>query len=188
MEGGIEAQAGDADDDADDTVADQSGRKSRAAKLRSATSTRSRPGSRRRACRTTCRPHPVSFLCRLPCSRLCRSEGASAVGNGSARMRCARMRCARMRCARMRCARGIGTGSITPSRRSPDALTKCPWLERTGSRWMPLAAMRLPRRRAIGSSRPGTMGPFGANVSISSRNSSREAGSGLRAARFSTRR
>src|SRR4051794_18121635 len=73
-------------------------RKSKAAKLLSATSTRSRPGSHLRACRTTCLPHSVSFLCRLPCSRLCRSEGASAVRNGR---------------AQMRSAQGIGTSSIT---------------------------------------------------------------------------
>src|SRR3954453_9687273 len=41
-------------------------RKSRAAKLLSATSTSSRPGSHLRACRTTCLPHLVSFLDRLP--------------------------------------------------------------------------------------------------------------------------
>ena len=39
--------------------------------------------------------HSVSFLCRLPCSRLCRS-GADAVRNGS---------------AQMRSAQGIGTSS-----------------------------------------------------------------------------
>src|SRR4051794_28419425 len=81
-------------------------RKSRAAKLLSATITRSRPGSHLRACRTTCLPHSGSFLCRLPCSRLCRSEGASAVRNGS---------------AQMRSAQGIGTSSITLSQRRPDA-------------------------------------------------------------------
>src|SRR3954469_24874480 len=115
IEGGIKAQAG----DADDTVADKSGQESRAAKLLSATSTRSRPGSHLRACRTTCLPHSVSFLCRRPCSRLYRSEGASAVRNGR---------------AQMRSAQGIGTSSIALSQRRPDALTKCPWLERTGSR------------------------------------------------------
>ena len=50
---------------------------------------------------------------------LCRLEGASAVRNGR---------------AQMRCAQGIGASSITLSQRRPDALTKCPWLERTGSR------------------------------------------------------
>jgi hypothetical protein len=94
-------------------------RNSRAEKPPSATSTNGRPGIQRRACRTSCRPQSVSFLRRSPRSRQYRSEGARAVKNGS---------------AQTRPAQGTGTSSIKPSQRSPLALTKCPWLERTGSR------------------------------------------------------
>jgi hypothetical protein len=48
-----------------------------------------------------------------------RSEGASTVRNGK---------------AQTRPAQGMGTSSIRLSQRRPEALTKWPWLERTGSR------------------------------------------------------
>ena len=54
-----------------------------------------------------------------PRSRSYRSEGASAVRTGS---------------AHVRPAQGIGTRSIRQTQRSPLALTKWLWLERTGSR------------------------------------------------------
>src|SRR4051794_2007082 len=62
-------------------------RSSRAAKPLSATSTSGRFGIQRRAWRTSWRAQSVSFLCRLRCSRLYRSEGARAVRKGSAQTR-----------------------------------------------------------------------------------------------------
>jgi hypothetical protein len=50
--------------------------------------------------------------------------------------------------------RGTGAKSIKLIQRRPEALTTWPWLERTGSRQMPIAVNRLPRRRSIGSSMP----------------------------------
>ena len=94
-------------------------RNSRAEKPLSLTSTSGRLGIQRRACRTSCRPQSVSFLWRSPRLRQYRSEGARAVRNGS---------------AQTRPAQGIGTKSIRLSQRRPLALTKWPWLERTGSR------------------------------------------------------
>jgi hypothetical protein len=96
-------------------------RRSRAAKLLSPSSTTSRPGSHRRACKPICRAQSVSFLCRLPRARQQRSEGARAVRNGK---------------AQTRPAQGIGARSIRLSQRRPlaFAFTKWPFEERTGSR------------------------------------------------------
>jgi hypothetical protein len=47
------------------------------------------------------------------------------------------------------------------SQRSPLALTKWPWLERTGSRYIPRALIRRPHRRSMVSSIPMTTGPSG---------------------------
>ncbi len=44
-------------------------------------------------------------------------------------------------------AHGMGTSSCSAIQRSPRTLTKGAWLERTGSRSMPAAAILLPRRR-----------------------------------------
>src|SRR3954452_5645351 len=52
---------------------------------------------------------------------------------------------------------------------------------------MPLALIRLPRRRSIVSSMPNTTGPVGAKASSSRPNSRREAARGLQATRLSTR-
>lgn len=50
----------------------------------------------------------------------------------------------RMGSAQVRAAQGIGTSRIRQTQRSPLVLTQWLRLERTGSREMPLAAMRLP--------------------------------------------
>ncbi len=94
-------------------------RNSSAAKPLSATRTARRPGIQRRACRTSCRPRSVSRLWRQPRSRQYRSEGANAVRKGS---------------AYTLPAQGTVTSSTRLSQRRPLALTKWPWLERTGSR------------------------------------------------------
>src|SRR5215208_6758187 len=52
---------------------------------------------------------------------------------------------------------------------------------------MPLALMRLPRRRSIVSSMPSTTGPLGAKTAVSRPNSRRAAARGSQAARLSTR-
>src|SRR3954466_15195336 len=55
-------------------------------------------------------------------------------------------------------AHGIGASSITHNQRRPLALTKWPWLDRTGSRSIPRALILAPQRRSIVSSRPITTG------------------------------
>jgi hypothetical protein len=92
---------------------------SRTAKLLSATTTIRRPGSHRANWRSACLAQSVSRLGRRPCSRQCRSDGASMVRKGS---------------AQVRPAQGTGTASMTESHLSPLALTKCPCDARTGSR------------------------------------------------------
>ena len=126
-------------------------------------------GSHRRARKATCRARSVGSLCRLPRARQQRSEGAGAVRNGR---------------ARARPARGTGAGSVRLGQRGPPASTKCPFGERTGSRQMPFAAVRLPRRRSIVPSMPSTAGPAGAKAAIRRPGSRRAA---ARAARASTR-
>src|SRR3954451_4563110 len=57
---------------------------------------------------------------------------------------------------------------MTLSQRRPLALTKWPRLERTGSRYIPRAAIRAPQRRSMLSSTPITTGPFGTKAATSS--------------------
>ena len=90
-----------------------------AEKLLSATATTRRPGSQRATCSSACRPQSVSFLKRMPRAAAYRSEGASTARKGS---------------PQTQPAQGTGASSMTHSQRRPLALTKCPWLERTGSR------------------------------------------------------
>ena len=66
-------------------------------------------------------------------------------------------------------------------------MTKWPWLERTASRWMPRAAMRLPQRRSSVSSTPMTTGPLGAKAATSNPSSTSAAARADQRARFSTR-
>ena len=82
-----------------------------AAKPLSPTTTSLRPGNQRRACSTSCRAQSVSFLCGRTRSWQWRSEGASAVRNGS---------------AHTRPAQGIGTRSMRLSQRRPLALCEVP--------------------------------------------------------------
>jgi hypothetical protein len=88
---------------------DNAASSSRAAKPMSATSTSSRSGSQRRACRTIWRAQSISVLWCFRCARQYRSEGARAVRNGS---------------AQVRAAHGIGASSIRLIQRRPEALTK----------------------------------------------------------------
>ena len=85
----------------------------------SATATTRRPGSQRATCSSAWRPQSVSFLKRMPRPAAKRSEGASTVRKGR---------------PQAQPAQGTGASSITDSQRKPLALTKCPRLERTGSR------------------------------------------------------
>jgi len=90
-----------------------------AEKLLSAAATIRRPGSQRATCSSACRAQSVSFLCRRPRRLAERSEGASTVRKGS---------------PQTHPAQGTGASSMTHSQRRPEAFTKWPWLERTGSR------------------------------------------------------
>jgi hypothetical protein len=90
-----------------------------AEKLLSATATTRRPGSQRATCSSAWRPQSVSFLKRMPRAVAYRSEGASTARKGS---------------PQTQPAQGTGASSMTQSQRRPLALTKWPWLERTGSR------------------------------------------------------
>src|SRR5262249_41669896 len=92
---------------------------SSAAKLESATMTMARSVNQRLVCRTACRAQSVSFLWRRPRSSLQRCEGAKIVRKGN---------------AQRRLIKGICTVTIKESQRRPLALTKCPCVERTGSR------------------------------------------------------
>lgn len=85
-------------------------------KLLSATKTHWRSGSHRHSCMIPCRAQSVSKLCRRPCLVFVRSEGASS-GRAFTTP-----------------AHGTGANTIKLSHRKPLALTKWPWLERTGSR------------------------------------------------------
>ena len=93
--------------------------RSKAAKLLSPSSTISRPGSQRRACKAIWRVQSVSASWRRPRSRQYRAEGASTVRNGKAQTRPAQV---------------IGASSIRLSQRRPEVLTKKDFDERTGSR------------------------------------------------------
>jgi hypothetical protein len=114
------------------------------AKLASPTKTILRPGSQRQSCSMPCRARSVRRLCLRPAFASARSDGASSVSTGS---------------ALIRFAQGIGASTMKLSQRRPLVLTKCPWLERTGSRQMPRAAMRPPQRRSMVSSTPMITGP-----------------------------
>lgn len=70
-------------------------------------------------CSSACWPQSVGVLCRLPRPAACRSEGASTVRKGRPQTQPAQR---------------TGASSMTQSQRRPLALTKWPWLERTGSR------------------------------------------------------
>jgi hypothetical protein len=61
----------------------------------------------------------------------------------------------------------IGGNSAKLNQRRPLALTKCPWLDRTGSRQMPLAMIFAPRRRSMVSSITTITGPVAVKVVIS---------------------
>ena len=94
-------------------------RKSRAAKLLSPTSTSSRPAA------SGVLAGPSAAPSRSASCAAGRARGSSAP-KGPARSGTAS--------AQTRPAQGIGTSSIRLSQRRPQALTKCPWQERTGSR------------------------------------------------------
>src|SRR3954453_1000131 len=94
-------------------------RSSIAEKLLSPTAITRRPGSQRAVWSNTWRAQSVGFLCRWPRSVAERSEGASTLRKGS---------------AQTQPAQGMGASSITHNQRRPLALTKWPWLDRTGSR------------------------------------------------------
>jgi hypothetical protein len=85
----------------------------------SATATISRSGCQRLTNKSNCQAHSVVFLCRLPCSRQRRSEGANAHRNGS---------------AQTREAQGIGANSATDTHLRALVFTKWGWLDLTGSR------------------------------------------------------
>src|SRR3954466_6820473 len=124
-----------------------------AEKLLSPTAITRRPGSQRAVWSSPCRAQSVSFLCRWPRSVAERSEGASMVRKGR---------------AHTHPAHGIGASSITHNQRRPLALTKWPWLDRTGSPSIPRALILAPQRRSIVSSRPITTDPCGTRAATRS--------------------
>ena len=114
--------------------------------MRSPTTTSSRSGSQRRKRHSIWWAQSVTVLWRRPRVSWYRSDGARTVRKGR---------------AHTRRAQETSASSVRLTQRSPLALTKWPWDERTGSRSPPRASIFSPQRRSRVSSMANRSGPVG---------------------------